>query len=205
MNEFKNYTYSWRTRFWQSVIVGYRMFKVAYQELGRISLTPGSKVGLKFQHDMTISSPAIKGKDVVYVPTPMEAVQAMIKIADLKPSDFVIDLGSGDGRVVIEAAKHCNYAQGVELNPTLLAQARTAARGMDNAEFYEQDFMKVNLDEFNVIFLYLLPELNLKLKPILQRLAPGTRIVSHAFSMGDWMPDSAVRVGRDSVFLWIVK
>ncbi len=154
-------------------------------------------------------------RDAPYLPTPQEVVAEMLKVAQVKGQDQLYDLGSGDGRIVITAAK--NYGTpgvGIEIDPALIqkSQANAQAAGVsDRVKFMQQDLFATNLSNATVVTLYLLPALNLKLRPkLLQELRPGTRIVSHAFDMGDWKPDKTltVRVPNNSrlyaVYYWVV-
>lgn len=148
------------------------------------------------------------GKDVIWVPTPEHVVDRMLQLAAVGPQDLVIDLGSGDGRVVIAAAKKFGArALGVELNAELvrLSEQRAAREGVaDRARFLVRDIFQTDLRPATVITTYLLPELNLKLRPALLALAPGTRVVTHAFDMGEWQADEFVADTGASLRLWIV-
>jgi len=151
------------------------------------------------------------GKDVVWVPTPQALVDTMLAIANVTPADYVIDLGSGDGRTVITAAKRGATALGIEYNPDMVEYARRAAIAegvntkatFENADIFESDFSKAT-----VITLFLLPDINLRLRPILLDMKPGTRIVSNSFDMSDWMPDQTVQIEENTnwrtAHLWIV-
>jgi len=157
--------------------------------------------------------------DVPFVVTPDNVTRAMLKLADVKASDVVIDLGSGDGRIVIVAAKQFGArGLGVEIVPELVEQSRVNAQRAgvaDRAEFRVQDLFATDLSQATVITMYLLPEVNLQLRPRLQKLRPGTRIVSHDWDMGDWKPDRTIVVdapdkpiGREkksTLYLWVVK
>jgi SAM-dependent methyltransferase len=158
--------------------------------------------------------------DVPFVVTPDNVTREMLKLAGVKASDYLIDLGSGDGRIVIVAAKQFGArGLGVEIVPDLVEKSRDHARKAgvaDRAEFRVQDLFATDLSRATVITMYLLPDVNLQLKPRLQRLKPGTRIVSHDWDMGaDWPPDRTVEVdapdkpiGREKksrLHLWIVK
>jgi SAM-dependent methyltransferase len=147
------------------------------------------------------------GKDVVWVPTPDALVERMLRMARVGPKDYVIDLGSGDGRTVIAAAKLGARAMGIEYNPDMVSlsikNAEKAGLG-DKVKFIKADIFETDFNEATVITMYLLPSLNVKLRPKLLDMRPGTRIVSHAFNMEDWQPDQTVTVeGRDA-YLWIV-
>ena len=133
-----------------------------------------------------------EGKDVVWVPTPQVLVEKMLDIAKVTPEDFVIDLGSGDGRTVITAAKRGARARGIEYNPNMveLSRRHAAIEGVsDRAEFIQGDLFEADLSQATVITMFLLTEINLRLRPILLELKPGTRIVSNTFEMGEWIPD----------------
>jgi SAM-dependent methyltransferase len=148
------------------------------------------------------------GKDVVWVPTPPALVTAMLQAARVGPKDYVVDLGSGDGRLTIAAAREFGArAHGIEYNPDLVALAkRNAERAgvAQQATFVEADIFKSDFTSATVVTLYLLPTLNIKLRPTLLAMKPGTRIVSHAFDMGDWEPDQRIEADGQQAFLWIV-
>jgi hypothetical protein len=147
------------------------------------------------------------GKDVIWVPTPEAVVNRMLDMAKVTPSDFLVDLGSGDGRTVITAAKRGVRAMGVEFNPDMVALSnREAARqGVgDRVKFVNGDIFATDFTQATVVTLYLLPSLNVKLRPTLLSMKPGTRVVSHAFNMGDWDPDETATPDNRQVFLWIV-
>ncbi|MBG0861167.1 MAG: class I SAM-dependent methyltransferase [Bacteroidales bacterium] len=153
-----------------------------------------------------------QGKDVVWVPTPQELVDTMLSIAHVTPEDFVIDLGSGDGRTVITAAKRGARAVGVEFNPNMVALSRKNAElaGVSaRAQFIEGDLYEQDLSKATVITMFLLPEINLKLRPRLLNLKPGTRIVSNTFTMGEWEADYEVNTDENwsswnTALLWYV-
>jgi SAM-dependent methyltransferase len=146
--------------------------------------------------------------DVPYVPTPLPLVERMLDLAGLAPSDYLIDLGCGDGRIAIAAARRGARALGVDIDPARIAQAMLAARlaGLETrARFRRQDLFATPLWEASVIALYLLPRINLALRPrLLTELRPGARIVSHAFDMGDWRPEAEQRHDDRRILLWIV-
>ena len=145
--------------------------------------------------------------EVPYVPTPQVTVDEMLRVAGVGPKDFVIDLGSGDGRIVVTAAKKFGARGiGVDLDEELVAHSEESARQAgvaDRVRFHRQDLFKTDLDQATVISTYLLPFVMLRLRPQLLQLKPGTRIVSHDFEMGDWKPDRRTTV-RKNVMLWIV-
>jgi methyltransferase family protein len=145
--------------------------------------------------------------EVPYVPTPQVTVDEMLRIAGVGAKDFLIDLGSGDGRIVITAAKKFGTRGfGVELDRHLIGQSEENARIFDvedRVQFFQQDLFKTDLGKATVITMYLLPNVILRLRPALLQLKPGTRIVSHDFDLGDWKPDQKTYI-RKNVFLWIV-
>ena len=156
--------------------------------------------------------------DVVYVPTPQVAVDEMLKMAKVGPNDYLIDLGSGDGRIVITAAKNFGARGfGVDLDTYLLKIANAAAskEGVaDRAQFIEQNLFETDLSKATVITTYLLPEMNERLRPKLLALKPGTRVVAHDYDMGNWLPDEQKTLivpekkvgdpGKSYVFFWVV-
>jgi SAM-dependent methyltransferase len=153
-----------------------------------------------------------EGKDVVWVPSAEALVEKMLDLAEVKPGDYVIDLGSGDGRTVIAAARRGARALGIEYNPRMVALAkRNAARTgvADRVTFVEGDIFASDFSEATVLTLFLMPELNLQLLPTILNMKPGTRVVSNSFDMGDWKPDRTVEVTREcktycQALLWIV-
>ncbi len=152
------------------------------------------------------------GKDVVWVPTPQALVDKMLDLAKATPKDYVIDLGSGDGRTVITAAKRGIKAHGIEYNPDMVALAERNAKAAgvtDKATFAAGDLFEFDLSDADVITMFLLPSINERLKPELLKLEPGTRVVSNSFRMGDWTPDEEATVGEGctnwcTALLWIV-
>jgi SAM-dependent methyltransferase len=144
-----------------------------------------------------------------YVPTPEAVVDEMLEIAKVSAKDIVYDLGSGDGRIVIAAAKRFGArGVGIEINPELLRDARENAEQAGVAHlvrFAEADFFTVDVSEATVVALYLLPEVNRLLLPkLVAELRPGTRIVSYKYNLGDWAPEKTVRVSRGTVYYWVV-
>jgi SAM-dependent methyltransferase len=148
------------------------------------------------------------GKDVIWVPTPDQVVKRMLDMAKLGPKDFLVDLGSGDGRTVIAAAKDYGArALGVEFNPKMveLSRRNAAVAGVGKrAEFRQGDIFATDFTRATVVTMYLLPDLNLKLRPRVLAMRPGTRIVSHSFTMGDWEPDATDSVEGHSIYHWVV-
>lgn len=146
--------------------------------------------------------------DVPYVPTPPEVVEGMLDMAGLQSGERLIDLGSGDGRIPIAAARRGAQALGVEINPTLVARARSQAElvgQQDRARFVRDDLFAVSLRDADVVTLYLLPAINERLRPkLLTEMRAGARIVSHAFDMGEWIADEHRRIAEKNVYRWTV-
>lgn len=147
--------------------------------------------------------------DVIYVPTPQPVVDAMLNLAQVKPGDVLYDLGSGDGRIPVTAARRFGVrATGIDIDPVRIREANANAEEAgvtDLVTFKQEDLFKTDFSDATVVTLYLLDSLNEKLRPrLLNELAPGTRIVSHAFRMGDWEPEQTVEVGDSTIFLWTV-
>lgn len=148
--------------------------------------------------------------DVPYVPTPHEAVYRMLEMAHVQPDDYVIDLGSGDGRIVIAAARDWGVkrALGIDIDPERIAEANDGAKkaGVEDLVRFERgNLYEMDFSDVDVLTMYLLPSINLDLRPIiLEKLRPGTRVVSHAFDMGDWRPDEWILVQGRYVYKWVV-
>ncbi len=154
------------------------------------------------------NAPARK-PDIFYLPTPPEVVDAMMKVANVSQDDIVYDLGSGDGRIVIAAARDYGASGvGIDIDPALVKQATENAiqQGVsDRVRFIEADLFTADISEATVVTLYLLTELNTRLMPkLLAELKPGTRIVSHAFLMGDWVPHERLDINGNMVYYWVV-
>lgn len=153
-----------------------------------------------------------EGKDVVWVPTPQALVEKMLDLAKITPEDFLIDLGSGDGRTVITVAKRGTRALGIEYNPDMVALSRQNAEKegvTDKAQFTEADLFEFDFSKATVITMFLLPEINMKLRLKFLDLKPGTRIVSNTFTMQDWHYDDTAKTSDrntrwNSAYLWIV-
>jgi precorrin-6B methylase 2 len=152
----------------------------------------------------------LRAPDVVFVPTPYDVVEAMLKVAKVGKGDVLYDLGSGDGRIPITAAQKYGITRGtgIDINPERIREANEnlAKAGVgDRVRFINADLFESNLSDATVITLYLLPTLNLKLLPkLLKELKPGTRIVSHAFDMGSWKPEQSQNVGGRNVYFWTI-
>jgi precorrin-6B methylase 2 len=155
------------------------------------------------------------GKDVVWVPTPQSLVNKMLDMGRVTKRDFVVDLGSGDGRTVIAAAKRGARAMGVEFNPDMVELSRRNAEkeGVgEKAKFVQGDFFKTDFSKATVVTMFLLPDLNVKLRPKLLKMRPGTRVVTNAFTIGDWEADETQTLTSDqgcdgswcTAHLWIV-
>jgi hypothetical protein len=146
-----------------------------------------------------------RGKDVVWVPTPQALVDTMLDMAKVTPEDLVMDLGSGDGAIVITAAKRGVRAIGIEYNPDLVLLSRNVADAQgvsERATFMQADLFTVDLSNATVVTMFLLQSINLKLRPTLLELKPGTRIVSNSFDMGEWTPDERKMIGPAGCFNW---
>ena len=169
--------------------------------------------GIAFAQQPVFSTPALRPSDARYEPTPMEVAHAMLELANVKAGDVVYDLGCGDGRIVIAAARRFG-ARGVcvDIDPQRIAESRDNARRAgvtDRIRFLNEDLFVTDLGDATVVTLFLSPEINLKVRPKLWReLKRGTRIVSHWHLMGDWAPQETVRVrsgGRESpIYLWTI-
>jgi precorrin-6B methylase 2 len=151
------------------------------------------------------------GKDVVWVPTPQALVEKMLDLAKVTPQDFLMDLGSGDGRTVIAAAKRGLRAQGIEYNPDMVALARrnaAEAKVGDRATFVQADLFETDFSKAQVVTMFLLPSINMRLRPTILNMRPGTRIVSNSFTMEDWQADQTETISECTSWctahLWIV-
>jgi SAM-dependent methyltransferase len=147
--------------------------------------------------------------DVPYVPSPNPVVEGMLKLAGVKSTDVVYDLGCGDGRIVIAAAKtYGAKGVGVDINPERIQEAKANAKSAgveEKVRFEENDLFKADIRNATVVTLYLLPDVNMRLKPkLLSDLKPGTRVVSHSFDMEDWKPDKEETVDGRHLYLWTI-
>ena len=149
-----------------------------------------------------------QGKDVVWVPTPDEVVDRMLTMAQTKPEDYVVDLGAGDGKIAIAAAKKFGAkSMGVEYNPDMvkLGQKNAQAAGVAaKAQIVHGDIFATDFTQATVLTMYLLPSLNMRLRPQILAMRPGTRVVTHAFNMEDWEPDESSDVDGRRVYFWVV-
>jgi SAM-dependent methyltransferase len=151
---------------------------------------------------------APRAPDVIFVPTPQRVINAMLKLASVSKTDVVYDLGCGDGRIVVSAAKLGARSVGIDIDPDRIREAnsriQTAGVGK-RAKVIQGDLFETDVSEASVVTLYLLSSLNLKLRPkLLSELRPGTRIVSHGFDMGDWKPEKSLDVAGSTIYLWRV-
>jgi precorrin-6B methylase 2 len=186
-----------------------------------ISLLLLLPVGAGPQTDATVRNPAAspvveaqaqaptRTPDVIYVPTPPEVVEAMLKVANVKSGDVVYDLGCGDGRIVVTAAqKYGARGVGIDIDPQRIKEANENVQKAgvgDKVKIMQADLFETSLSEATVVTLYLLPSLNVKLMPkLMKELKPGTRIVSHAFDMGDWKPEQTINVDGRTVYYWTI-
>jgi len=187
----------------------FRLWMFAVIALLVVALPAGAQQSTEKPFEPTVGQ---AGKDVVWVPTPQPLVEKMLDMAKVTPQDVVMDLGSGDGRTVITAAKRGARAFGIEYNPKMVELSRFNAQkeGVSNrATFQEADLFTVDLSKANVITMFLLPSINMKLRPKILELRPGTRIVSNTFSMEDWQADETQTISGDcsswcTALLWIV-
>lgn len=152
---------------------------------------------------------ATRRPDVIYVPTPEEVVEAMLQVAKVTKNDIVYDLGTGDGRIPVTAAKKYGArGVGIDIDPQRIKEANENVQknGVgDRVRILQADLFEANISEATVVTLYLLPSLNLKLMPkLMKELKPGTRIVSHAFDMGDWKPEQELDVNNRKVYFWTI-
>jgi SAM-dependent methyltransferase len=176
------------------------------------ALTAAGAAGLAHAYEpaqilLAQATTARRSPDVIFVPTPDEVVDKMLELAKVTPKDVVYDLGCGDGKIVIRAAqKYGVRAVGIDIDPKRIAEATAnakAAKVTDKVRFIEADLFEADISEATVVTLYLLTRLNEKLKPkLLKDLKPGTRVVSHAFDMGDWKPEHTAQVSSSTVYLW---
>ncbi len=167
-----------------------------------LSVSPG------LQAQTQAPAAASRAPDVIFVPTPQEVVDAMLKAAKVGPDDVLYDLGSGNGIIPVTAAREFGTrGVGFDIDPERISEANANARQnkvTDKVKFVQADLFEQDLSGATVISLYLLPSLNLKLRPKLLALKPGTRIVSHAFDMGDWQPYQTINVNGRTVYFWTV-
>ena len=181
----------------------------AQEEADTVQTPPdtGTEAQTSSGADVSSTPDSVREPDVPYVPTSSETVSRMLELANVSEDDVVYDLGSGDGRIVIAAAKQYGArGVGIEIDPERVKEARKNAREAgvaDRVEFRQGDLFEADLSEATAVTLYLLPSVNMKLRPkLMKELEPGTPVVSHDFDMGDWEPERTVKVGGDTVYLW---
>jgi SAM-dependent methyltransferase len=191
-----------------SVLIRHTAFTLLLAAFSALAFAQAQKAPAPFK-----PSVGQEGKDVVWVPTPQALVDKMLDMAKVTPSDYVIDLGSGDGRTVITAAKRGVRALGIEYNPEMVELSKQNAakeRVGDRAQFMKADLFQTDFSKATVITMFLLPDINLKLRPKILGLKPGTRIVSNTFTMGEWEADETATVDKNcngswcTALLWIV-
>jgi SAM-dependent methyltransferase len=161
------------------------------------------------QSAVDILVPSSSDPDVPYVPTPQRVVDRMLEVADVSENDVLYDLGSGDGRIPIRAAQQYGArGVGIEIDSALVRKARRNAEEAgvaDRVRFRQADLFEIDISEATVVTLYLLPSVNLRLRPkLFEELAPGTRVVSHDFDMDEWEPEERIEVGNDVIFFWTI-
>jgi hypothetical protein len=191
------------------VVVAFSLVAASASGQAAAARTPDTQTpGAQKPYEPTVAQP---GKDVVWVPTPQPTVDNMLALTKLTPQDYLIDLGSGNGITVISAAKRGARALGVEFNPDMVALAQRLAKEAgvaDRATFVQGDLFEADLSKASVITLFLLPSINLRLRPSLLELKPGTRIASNTFDMGDWQPDaeasSSACTSWCKALMWVV-
>jgi len=190
----------------------------AFLILGLLAAAVGTAPGYAQERDTTRPPPIVPGlevplqpqqSDVPYVPTSKPVVNRMLELANVDSTDVVYDLGSGDGRIVIEAARaYGAHGVGIEIDPDLVQKARKQARRAgvsDLVEFRQGDLFEADISEATAVTLYLLPSVNKKLRPkLFRQLDPGTPVVSHDFDMGEWTPKRTVKMDGDTVYLWTI-
>jgi 2-polyprenyl-3-methyl-5-hydroxy-6-metoxy-1,4-benzoquinol methylase len=173
-----------------------------------VAETPSSPSAVQVQQTAPVK-PKERTPDVVYVPTPPEVVDKMLEVAKVGKNDILFDLGSGDGRIPITAAQRFGTrGTGIDIDPERIKEANENAKKAgvtDKVTFLQQDLFKSDFSKATVVTLYLLPELNVRLRPqLFKQLKPGTRIVSHAFDMGDWKPEQTLNVNGRTVYFWTI-
>ena len=151
----------------------------------------------------------LRGPDVIFVPTPQEVVEDMLRLANVRKGDVLYDLGSGDGRIAITAAKKYGVkATGIDIDPERIREAQANAKKAgvtDLVQFKQEDLFQADFKDATIVTLYLLPDLNVKLRPKLwNELKPGTRIVSHQFDMGKWKPEKTLESEGRTIYFWTV-
>lgn len=167
-------------------------------------------VGIAVAVRAAVAAAQTRTPDIYFAPTSQAVADAMLRLARVTPDDVVYDLGSGDGRIVVIAAqKYGAHGVGIEIDPKLVALSREiASEGSvaDRVTFVEGDLFAADISKATVVTLWLSPSMNSRLEPKLKaELRPGTRVVSHQFTIGDWMPDQAIRVNNEDLYLWTIR
>jgi SAM-dependent methyltransferase len=180
-----------------------------YRKLRKMPMTRRLSLVLILSAAALAQEKKLREPDVIFVPTPENVVQQMLKIAKVHKGDIVYDLGCGDGRTVIAAARDFGArAVGIDINPERIKESEDNAKAAgvtDRVAFRNEDLFEADIKEATVVTLYLLPSLNLKLRPKLWKdLKPGTRIVSHDFDMGEWKPEQTVELDGHTVYFWTI-
>ncbi len=190
--------------------IGVLLASMSITSLGIADYTAQTRLNAQTTQTQNQPQAPQREPDVVYVPTPQEVVDEMLALAKVTKNDFIYDLGSGDGRIPITAAqKYGARGIGIDINPERITEARENAQKAgvsDRVKFFNQDLFTTDISKATVVTLYLLPELNVKLRPrLFKQLKPGTRVVSHAFDMGEWKPDRVVQTQEGStIYLWTI-
>ena len=186
---------------------GTRAFLLSWAVVACLACSTGAS-GLDDIQLPATPPPTERRPDVIFVPTREAVVDAMLKAAKVGPTDVVYDLGCGDGRIVIAAAKLGARGVGIDIDPQRIKEAGENAQKagvVGKVEFRKEDLFEADIREATVVTLYLLPSLNVKLRPrLMEQLRPGTRIVSHDFDMGDWKPEETISVDGKTVYLWTI-
>lgn len=181
---------------------------VARRSLARGLLASLAAASIAFAHPALAQDGPPRPLDVPFVPTPQNVVDSMLRMASVSKRDFLIDLGSGDGRIPVTAAKRFGTRGfGVDLNPVRVREAKANAEknGVSKlVDFVQGDLFETDISKATVISMYLLPTVNMKLRPFVLNLKPGTRIVSHDFDMGDWKADKVEKLDYKTVYFWVV-
>lgn len=190
-------------------LMGYSQIRETDSNAEQPTITSQAAPATQDTQPGSTTQPPTRSPDVPYVPTPQAVVDEMLRLAKVTKNDRLYDLGSGDGRIVITAAKQYGISGvGVDIDPTRVKEATENAKQAgvsDRVEFRQQDLFQTDFKDATVVTLYLLPQINLRLRPkLLSELRPGTRIVSHAFDMGNWKPEKVVQVNGRTIYLWTV-
>ena len=191
--------------------IGLLIASVSIASVGGITgCFPLSQSNAQISQTPTTTQTPLREPDVIYVPTPQEVVDEMLALAKVTKNDVIYDLGSGDGRIPVTAAKRFGTRGfGIDINPERIKEANANAQkaGVTNrVKFLNQDLFTTDISQATVVTLYLLPQLNVKLRPqLFKQLKPGTRIVSHDFDMGEWKPERTVQTNEGStIYLWTI-